>query len=822
MKLRLILLVLSLLAFLSASTGGYLYYSSLKESAQKESERQTSTRAEMIRKNLSSFLSENIKPVKTISGMKELQACLINRDQGSLDQANAMLDHFKTSLNVDVCYLMDSMGNTMASSNRNDPDSFVGNNFAFRPYFKQAIKGIPSTYMALGTTSGKRGAYYSHPVYVGGQESPAGIVVIKASIELIEKELTTTSGEIVLVTDPQGIVFISNQKSWLFHSLGKLSPTDSSKISRSFQFGNGPWRWIGLEIKGKKYAEDNRGNKYLIHRLSLYNYPGWDVIHLYNLKEISKIFSSPLLKIIEPIIIVLCVLVGLAVFFLYKKASDELLKRKVFERALQKSEERYRSIYHNTPAMLHSIDPNGCLISVSDNWLEIMGYEREDVIGQKLARFFTPDSKSYAETTVFPKFFKTGFCKDIPYQFIKKNGDIIDVLLSAIGDRDDEGNIIRSLAVSIDVTERILAEKDLKLAKEELSRYSKDLERQVRKRTREINSILKYTPSVVYIKDKQGQYILVNSKFEELFGVQNDEVLGKTDYDIFPKEAAEQFRNNDLQVFSQRRSCQVEEHIHQKDGIHTYLSVKFPLYDESGNIISICGISTDITDVKKAQDQLRRLSGSIMANQEKERSAIARELHDELGQVLTALNMDAVWLYEHLKDTDAKAARRALTICELIDTTIEEVRGLAIRLRPGILDDLGLVDALEWYTADFERRTGITCVFEHANIPNINDNVATAAYRIAQETLTNVARHASANRVEIHLQEYQGNLSLTTIDNGNGFNHSELSETGALGLAGMRERAVLVDGVLNIQSQPGSGTRVLFKVPIDGQKGNKY
>ena len=819
MKLRSILMVLSLLAFLSASTGGYLYYSSLKESAQKESERQTSTRAEMIRKNLSSFLSENIKPVKTISGMEELQACLITRDQGSLDKANAMLDHFKTSLNVDVCYLMDSVGNTIASSNRNDPDSFVGNNFAFRPYFKEALKGIPSTYMALGTTSGKRGAYYSHPVYVGGQESPAGIVVIKASIELIESELTTTSGEIVLVTDPQGIVFISNQKGWLFHSLGKLSPTDSSQISKSLQFGNGPWKWIGLEIKGKKYAEDTQGNDYFIHRLGLYNYPGWDVIHLYNLKEISKIFFSPLLKIIEPIIIVLCVLVGLAVFLLYKKASDELIKRKIFERALQKSEERYRSIYHNTPAMLHSIDPNGCLISVSDNWLEIMGYEREDVIGQKLTRFFTPDSKSYAETVVFPEFFKTGFCKDISYRFIKKNGDVIDVLLSAIGDRDDEGNITRSLAVSIDVTERIRAEEDLKLAKEELSRYSKDLERQVRKRTIEINSILQYTPSVVYIKDRQGRYILVNSRFEELFGVQNDDVRGKTDDDIFPKEAAEQFRNNDLEVLSKRHSCQVEEYIRQKDEIHTYLSVKFPLYDESGDIISVCGISTDITDVKKAQDQLRRLSGSIMANQEKERSAIARELHDELGQVLTALNMDSVWLHEHLKETDAKAARRALTMCELIDETIEEVRSLAIRLRPGVLDDLGLVDALEWYTADFERRTGITCVFEHANIPNISGDLATAAYRIAQETLTNVARHASASRVEVDLQENEGILSLSTIDNGMGFNASEILETKALGLAGMRERAVLVNGVLNVQSRPGDGTRVLFKVPIDGQKG---
>ena len=818
MKLRLILLLLSLLAFLSASTGGYLYYSSLKESAQKESERQTSTRAEMIRKNLSSFLSENIKPVKTMAGMKEFQDFLIQRDSSSFDKANAMLDHFKASLNVDVCYLMDSKGNTVASSNRNDPDSFVGNNFAFRPYFKQAIKSIPSTYIALGTTSGKRGAYYSHPVYVEGQDSPAGIVVIKVSIELIESELITTSGEIALVTDPQGIVFISNQKNWLYHSIKKHSSKEISDIAKSLQFGNGPWRWIGLEIKGEKYAEDTGGNKYLIHRLSLYNYPGWDVIYLYNLKEISKIFSSPLLKIIEPIIIVLCVLVGLTVFLLYKKASDELLKRKAFERALQKSEERYRSIYHNTPAMLHSIDPDGCLVSVSDNWLEIMGYEREDVIGQKLARFLTPDSKSYAETAVFPEFFKTGFCKDIPYRFVKKNGDVIDVLLSAIGDRDDEGNITRSLAVSIDVTERIRAEKELKLAKEELSRYSKDLERQVRERTREINSILQYSPSVVYIKDKKGRYVLVNSRFEELFGVQNDEVRGKTDYDIFPKEAAEQFRNNDLKVLSERRSCQVEERVHQKGDMHTYLSVKFPLYDESGDIVSVCGISTDITDVKKAQDQLRRLSGSIMANQEKERSAIARELHDELGQILTALNMDSVWLHEHLKETDAKAARRALTMCELIDKTIEEVRSLAIRLRPGILDDLGLVDALEWYTADFERRTGITCVFEHANIPNISDNVATAAYRIAQETLTNVARHASASRVEVDLQENEGILSLSTVDNGIGFNVSELSETEALGLAGMRERAVLVNGVLNAQSQPGDGTRVFFRVPIDGQK----
>ncbi|HSQ85747.1 MAG TPA: transcriptional regulator, partial [Desulfobacterales bacterium] len=200
MKLRLILLVLSLLAFLSASSGGYLYYSSLKESARKESERKTARRAEMIRKNLSSFLSENIKPVKTMAGMQEFRNSLIWHDASSFDKTNAMLDHFKATLDVDVCYLMDSGGNTIASSNRMDPDSFVGKNFTFRPYFQQAVKGIPSTYLALGTTSGKRGAYYSHPVYVEGRKSPIGVVVIKASIELIEKELTSIPGEVVLVT----------------------------------------------------------------------------------------------------------------------------------------------------------------------------------------------------------------------------------------------------------------------------------------------------------------------------------------------------------------------------------------------------------------------------------------------------------------------------------------------------------------------------------------------------------------------------------------------------------------------------------------------
>jgi PAS domain S-box-containing protein len=705
MKLRLILLVLSLLTFLSASTGGYLYYSSLKKSAFQEVERQAATHAEMIKKNLSSFLSENIKPSKALAGMDEFHTALTDPTDNSIAKANAMLDHFNTSLNTDVCYLMDKKGNTIASSNRKDPDSFVGENFSFRPYFQKAIQGTPATYLALGVTSDKRGVYYSHPVNKKGQKHPMGVVVIKASIGLVEKRLPLSSDEIVLVVNPDGIIFISNYKEWLFHSLWKLSTEKVSRISVSLQFGKGPWNWIGLEMRGDKYARDLLGDRYLMQRLPLNNYPGWSVIHLRNLKAVSKIVSDPLIKITGPIVLTLCVFVGFAVFLLYGKASNEIVQRKLFEKALRESEKRYRSIYHNTPAMLHSVDTEGRLISVSDNWLEVTGYERDEVIGEKLTRFFSENSRHLAEKTVFPKFFKTGICKDIPYQFVKKNGEIIDVMLSAIGDRDNKGNITRSLAVSIDVTERNRAEEALKIAKEELSHHSKDLEWQVEQRTKEISSIL---------------------------------------------------------------------------------------------------------------DQLRRLSGSMMTNQEKERSAIARELHDELGQVLTALRMDSVWLKSRLKQRDEEAAGRVSSMCELIDKTIEAVRGLALRLRPGVLDNLGLVDALEWFTADFERRTGITCVFEHGNIPYITDTVATAVYRIVQETLTNVARHAFAGRVEVILQNERNILKLTVVDDGRGFITNKVSEAEALGLVGMRERATLVGGVLDVQSGIGKGTRVNLEVPING------
>ncbi|MBN1277848.1 MAG: HAMP domain-containing protein [Deltaproteobacteria bacterium] len=223
------------------------------------------------------------------------------------------------------------------------------------------------------------------------------------------------------------------------------------------------------------------------------------------------------------------------------------------------------------------------------------------------------------------------------------------------------------------------------------------------------------------------------------------------------------------------------------------------------------------TTIKKAQDQLRQLSNSIITSQEKERRAIARELHDELGQIFTALRMDAVWIKEHLKKKGQGAADRASTMCTLIDKSIDNVQGMALRLRPQLLDDLGLIPALEWYIRDFEKRTGIACSLEDADVPELDENQTTAVFRIIQESLTNVARHAHADVAKVSLLGRDNILTFAVEDNGQGFDARRISDSDCQGIAGMRERAALVGGVLGIQSSQGKGTTVSCRIPVNVQ-----
>ena len=156
------------------------------------------------------------------------------------------------------------------------------------------------------------------------------------------------------------------------------------------------------------------------------------------------------------------------VLHIFASRAGAELERRQAEAALRESEERFRTLYTKTPAMVHSIDTDGNVVTVSDRWLEVLGYERNEVIGRKSIEFLTAESRQYAETVSLPEFWKTGSARDVAFQFVTKNGEIVDVLLSAVAQRDPEGNIVRTLAVLDDITERKRAEEALREAREAL------------------------------------------------------------------------------------------------------------------------------------------------------------------------------------------------------------------------------------------------------------------------------------------------------------------------------------------------------------------
>jgi len=219
--------------------------------------------------------------------------------------------------------------------------------------------------------------------------------------------------------------------------------------------------------------------------------------------------------------------------------------------------------------------------------------------------------------------------------------------------------------------------------------------------------------------------------------------------------------------------------------------------------------------LRTSQAQLRALSTRLLRAQEQERRRIAREIHDDLGQTLTALRLDVAWLGRRV-DADAPAMREKLArMGELVDATVESVQAIARDLRPPILDDVGVAAAIEWQAKEFERHTGIRCrVRLGGDDIQLDADRSIALFRLVQEALTNVARHAYATRVTIALTEIDHTLVVVVRDNGRGMRTTARHRTGALGLLGMRERIHLCGGRLRIASRAGKGTVIRAQIPL--------
>ncbi len=246
------------------------------------------------------------------------------------------------------------------------------------------------------------------------------------------------------------------------------------------------------------------------------------------------------------------------------------------------------------------------------------------------------------------------------------------------------------------------------------------------------------------------------------------------------------------------------------------------LYDDHGRIAGHFGIQRDVTErhrqretLQASREQLRALASRLQKVREEERTEMAREIHDELGQALTGLKLDIAWMKNRLP-RDHETIAQCVSIIERIDQTINVVRRIATTLRPSVLDQIGLAAALEWQGQEFRQRTGIDVVVEQAcNGVPVPADLSSSAFRIVQESLTNVARHAKATHVTIRLAQTSTLLTLEVIDNGVGCITGCFDGTKSLGLVGMRERALACGGELTITGKPGRGTTVLMRVPYN-------
>jgi signal transduction histidine kinase len=216
--------------------------------------------------------------------------------------------------------------------------------------------------------------------------------------------------------------------------------------------------------------------------------------------------------------------------------------------------------------------------------------------------------------------------------------------------------------------------------------------------------------------------------------------------------------------------------------------------------------------LRESEEKLRRLAAHLISVREEERTHIAREIHDELGQVLTGLKMEVTWLAKRLREKPL--VEKTDSMCKLIDMTVQTVRKIATGLRPEMLDDMGLIAAVGWQAKEFQKRTGIRC---RAKLPpevKLDMDISTTMFRIFQEILTNVARHSRATRVDIELSVSDERVALEAIDNGVGIADSDLNGRKSLGLLGMHERALLFGGEVRITGTPGHGTRVSVSIPV--------
>ncbi len=509
--------------------------------------------------------------------------------------------------------------------------------------------------------------------------------------------------------------------------------------------------------------------------------------------------------------------------------------------ALKKSEVRYRTLYEQTPVMLHSIDQQGKIVSVSDYWLSTLGYTKDEVVGKPFIDFLTKESRQYRKAVALPDLLRTGVCRDVHYQLISKNGRMLDVLMSAIAEMDKDGEVYRSMAVSIDVTERLKVEKALQKAHENLEHQvekrtaalirsaeklkqeieeRKLTEKALRRSEKQYSTLVENSLTGIYIK-QGGKIVLANERFCQIHGYTHDEIIGMDSRRlVYPtdREKVESYSQKRLDGDQAPTSYEARGVTKDRKVIWVVRNNTRILYQGKpailGNLIDITLRKRIEANLQKSENELRMLSSRLLTAQENERKRIALELHDTIAQSLVTIKFTLAQKLKQMGNTSPPPGITIESVMDMVQANIVEIRRIMTDLRPSLLDDLGIIATISWHCREFQT------IYDHIEVvknitvteEDVPDSLKIVIFRILQEAMNNSARHSDADNIVLSLIKRNGMIELTIQDNGNGFDYKEtlsnITDKRGLGLIGMRERTELSFGMFTIISEVGSGTQV--------------
>lgn len=485
---------------------------------------------------------------------------------------------------------------------------------------------------------------------------------------------------------------------------------------------------------------------------------------------------------------------------------EDVTERKRLTEALHESKETLEAVFRASPLAITAVSADGDVIMWNKAAERLFGWTEEEVLGHPLPTL-PPDRvnehRAFRERVLRGDTF-TG--QDVRRR--RKDGLLIDVSLSAAPLRHLDGTVWGAMGVLMDITDRKRAERELRLQAH----------------------IIDQAHDAVVLIGADGRVRSWNPGAERVFGCSAAEAVGRPLSSVCEGVTEAALAQDVLPALAAGRVAATEGWLRTRSGQTRYVHFSWsPLDDETGTLTGLLCLALDITERRRAEadltasrEQLRALAARLESIREEERTRIAREVHDELGQVLTGLKLDMMWIRKRLEDSGQPVDRRALleklnASSMLLDGMHETVRQIATALRPGVLDELGLPAACEWQAHEFQARTGIRC--DLTIVPNdltVERNRATALFRILQELLTNVASHAHATEVRIRLERSPDCLCLEVRDNGRGITQAEQSGLRSLGLLGIRERAHQFDGEVSISGNSGKGTTVVVKFPCLG------